>query len=140
MYDIQPCVLQPEARHRQAAGNSAERQNTASCDVTYIVAEAIFKCRNAFWAAAWQVHMLEVATLPFEPTGIHTGQVQITDVCKYVSHVTHMDHHAIHVKCIPEAMGIGGAGELYGEADIAMMEFPKVSVVANLSEESFAVV
>lgn len=36
-----------------------------------------------------------------------------------------MDHHAIHVKCIPEAMGIGGAGELYGEADIAMKEFPK---------------
>lgn len=29
---------------------------------------------------------------------------------------------------------------MYGEADIAMMEFPKVSVVANLSEESFAVV
>lgn len=78
MYDIQPCVLQPEARHRQAAGNSAERQNTASCDVTYFVAEAIFKCRNAFWAAAWQVHMLEVATLPFEPTGIPTVQVQIT--------------------------------------------------------------
>lgn len=37
-------------------------------------------------------------------------------------------------------MGIGGAGELYGEADIAMKEFPKASVIANLSEESFAVV
>lgn len=51
-----------------------------------------------------------------------------------------MDHHAIHVKCIPEAVGIGGAGELYGEADIAMKESPKVSVVANLSKENFAVV
>lgn len=51
-----------------------------------------------------------------------------------------MDHHAIHVKCIPEAMGIGGAGELYGEADIAIKEFPKASAIANLSEESFAVV
>lgn len=47
-----------------------------------------------------------------------------------------MDHHAIHVKCIPEAMGIGGAGELYGEADIAMKEFSSVRRASLLSEAS----
>ncbi|KAL7398000.1 hypothetical protein ABVT39_002975 [Epinephelus coioides] len=51
---IQTWVLQPEIQLRQAAGDSAQRENITSCDVRYFLAEAILKCRHAFWAAVWQ--------------------------------------------------------------------------------------